>query len=167
MSTSHCQFSEHQLYSILSISCGLLLPLLIFSFSTLFSRRFHDTSTTPPQCTISASSSASSAATYGNAPCGALAQRGEAFLLDPQPQPLAEPFPGLVGTNVNVTDGTFLDGSGGWVGGDDSFYEYLLKMYIYDPAEFAGCRDRWVLAVESSMAHLASHPVSRPDLTFR
>ncbi|CAK7221402.1 hypothetical protein SCUCBS95973_004486 [Sporothrix curviconia] len=102
----------------------------------------------------------------GNPQYGAKAQKGESYLLDPQPRALAEPFPGLVGTNLNITNGQFLDGTGGWVGGDDSFYEYLIKMYIYDPVKFAGYKDRWVLAVESSMAHLASHPASRPDLTF-
>jgi Glycosyl hydrolase family 47 len=58
------------------------------------------------------------------------------------------------------------DASGGWVGGDDSFYEYLIKMYVYDSTRFASYRDRWILAVDSSIAHLASHPSSRPDLTF-
>ena len=97
---------------------------------------------------------------------GELAQKGESYLLNPQPRALAEPFPGLIGTNVNITTGQFLDGRGGWVGGDDSFYEYLIKMYIYDPVRFSSYKDRWVLAVESSMKYLASHPVSRPDLTF-
>ncbi|KIH87250.1 mannosyl-oligosaccharide alpha-1,2-mannosidase [Sporothrix brasiliensis 5110] len=102
----------------------------------------------------------------GDPQYGKLAQKGEAYLLNPQPQALAEPFPGLVGSNVNITTGEFVDGNGGWVGGDDSFYEYLIKMYIYDPVRFAHYKDRWVLAVESSMKHLASHPASRPDLTF-
>lgn len=102
----------------------------------------------------------------GDASYGQLAQKGESYLLNPQPKPLAEPFPGLIGTNVNITTGQFLDGTGGWVGGDDSFYEYLIKMYIYDPVRFSSYKDRWVLAVESSMKYLASHPVSRPDLTF-
>ncbi|CAK7213086.1 Mannosyl-oligosaccharide alpha-1,2-mannosidase 1B [Sporothrix eucalyptigena] len=102
----------------------------------------------------------------GNPMYGSLAQRGEWYLLNPQPRKLAEPFPGLVGTNVNITNGQFLDGTGGWVGGDDSFYEYLIKMYVYDPVRFGYYKERWILAVESSMRHLASHPASRPDLTF-
>ncbi|OAA64222.1 mannosyl-oligosaccharide alpha-1,2-mannosidase precursor [Niveomyces insectorum RCEF 264] len=102
----------------------------------------------------------------GDAEYGKLAQKGESYLLDPQPKDLAEPFPGLVGTNVNISTGQFLDGQGGWVGGDDSFYEYLIKMYLYDPDRFATYKDRWVLAVESSIKNLASHPLSRPDLTF-
>ncbi len=51
-----------------------------------------------------------------------LSQKGEFYLLAPQPA-LSEPWPGLVGTNVNLTSGLFEDALGGWVGGDDSFYE--------------------------------------------
>lgn len=96
---------------------------------------------------------------------GQLAQKGESYLLNPQPSS-SEPFPGLVGTDVNITTGEFLDASGGWSGGDDSFYEYLIKMYVYDSSRFSNYKDRWVLAADSSIANLASHPSSRPDLTF-
>lgn len=79
---------------------------------------------------------------------------------------MGEPFPGLLGTDVNITTGLFIDGDGGWVGGDDSFYEYLIKMYLYDPVRFGEYKQRWILAVESSIKYLASHPTTRPDLTF-
>ncbi|KAK3941603.1 glycoside hydrolase [Diplogelasinospora grovesii] len=102
----------------------------------------------------------------GDPTYGLLAQKGESYLLRPEPQPLAEPFPGLLGTNVNISNGMFLDGSGGWGGGDDSFYEYLIKMFLYDPVRFAGYKDRWVEAADSSIEFLASHPTTRPDLTF-
>jgi mannosyl-oligosaccharide alpha-1,2-mannosidase len=101
----------------------------------------------------------------GNKTYGELAQKGEAYLLAPKPA-LSEPWPGLVGTNVDIDTGLFQDASGGWVGGDDSFYEYLIKMYVYDSSKFSGYKDRWILAADSSMAHLASHPSTRPDLTF-
>lgn len=101
----------------------------------------------------------------GNSTYGALAQKGESYLLNPQPAS-SEPFPGLVGTNVDINNGSFLDASGGWQGGDDSFYEYLLKMYVYSPSRFGAYKDRWVLAADSSIAYLASHPSPRPDLTF-
>ena len=94
-----------------------------------------------------------------------LAQRGESYLLHPEPA-WAEPFPGLLGTTVNIDTGLFEDASGGWGGGTDSFYEYLIKMYIYDPDRFGGYRDRWVLAADSSMTYLASHPQPFPDLTY-
>ena len=93
-----------------------------------------------------------------------LAQKGESYLLNPTGSP--EAWPGLVGSDVRIQDGTFLNSNGGWSGGTDSFYEYLIKMYQYDPEAFAEYKDRWVLAADSTMAHLASHPTSRKDLTF-
>jgi mannosyl-oligosaccharide alpha-1,2-mannosidase len=101
----------------------------------------------------------------GNKTYAALSQKGESYLLKPKPAS-SEPWPGLVGTNVNITTGLFEDANGGWTGGTDSFYEYLIKMYVYDTTRFAEYRDRWILAADSSIAHLASHPSSRPDLTF-
>jgi mannosyl-oligosaccharide alpha-1,2-mannosidase len=94
-----------------------------------------------------------------------LTQHAEQYLLDPQPAS-SEPWPGLLGTNVDIRTGQFLDSNGGWGGGDDSFYEYLIKMYVYDPLRFSAYKDRWILAADSSMTHLASHPSTRPDLTF-
>jgi len=101
----------------------------------------------------------------GDASYGKLAQKGEEYLLNPKPAS-AEPYPGLIGTNVNITDGHFVDARGGWVGGADSFYEYLIKMYLYDPDRFGEYKERWIAAVESSITYLASHPTTRPDLTF-
>ncbi|KAL2144813.1 hypothetical protein VTI28DRAFT_8475 [Corynascus sepedonium] len=94
-----------------------------------------------------------------------LVQKAESYLLHPKPA-LGEPFPGLLGTNVQLEDGQFVDGNGGWGGGTDSFYEYLIKMYIYDPARFEEYRDRWIAAADSSIKYLASHPTTRPELTF-
>ncbi len=95
-----------------------------------------------------------------------LSQEAESYLLKPQNPSLGEPFPGLLGTNVDINTGDFTDSSGGWSGGDDSFYEYLLKMYVYDASRFGAYKDRWTTAADSTIAHLASHPSSRPDLTF-
>jgi mannosyl-oligosaccharide alpha-1,2-mannosidase len=39
-------------------------------------------------------------------------------------------------------------------------------MYVYDPVRFSTYKDRWILAADSTIAHLASHPSSRPDLTY-
>ena len=94
-----------------------------------------------------------------------LSQTGESYLLSPQPS-WAEPFPGLVGTGVNIDTGLFTDATGGWVGGDDSFYEYLIKMYVYDPSRFATYRDRWIAAADSTMKYLASHPDPLPNITY-
>ncbi|KAG5930194.1 hypothetical protein E4U53_002288, partial [Claviceps sorghi] len=100
----------------------------------------------------------------GNRTYAQLVQRAERYLLRPTGKP--EAWPGLVGTFVSTKNGTFLDSQGGWGGGDDSFYEYLIKMYVYDPAAFGEYRDRWVAAVDSTIDHLLSHPTSRSDLTF-
>ncbi|KAK0707508.1 glycoside hydrolase family 47 protein [Lasiosphaeris hirsuta] len=102
----------------------------------------------------------------GDPEYGRLAQRAERYLLEPRPKNVGEPFPGLLGTNVNISSGLFLDSDGGWGGSDDSFYEYLIKMFLYDPVRFAEYRDRWTLAADSSMEYLVSHPTSRPDLTY-
>ncbi|KAF4637790.1 hypothetical protein G7Y89_g289 [Cudoniella acicularis] len=101
----------------------------------------------------------------GNKSFATLSQKGESYLLNPKPA-TSEPFPGLVGSNIDINTGNFLNSEGGWVGGSDSFYEYLIKMYVYDSTRFAAYRDRWILAADSSIAYLASHPSSRPDLTF-
>ncbi|KAL2266226.1 hypothetical protein VTJ83DRAFT_5578 [Remersonia thermophila] len=102
----------------------------------------------------------------GDSEYAELAQRAEAILLRPEPAGAAEPFPGLLGTELRIADGLFVDGNGGWGGGTDSFYEYLIKMRLYDRARFGGYAERWRAAADSSMRHLVSHPAARPDLTF-
>ncbi|KAI1478070.1 glycoside hydrolase family 47 protein [Daldinia eschscholtzii] len=95
-----------------------------------------------------------------------LTQVAEDYLLNVRNPDVGEPYPGLIGTNVKVSDGTFADSSGGWNGGTDSYYEYLIKMYVYDQDRFGTYKDRWIAAVDSSIEYLASHPTSRPELTF-
>lgn len=101
----------------------------------------------------------------GDPQYGDLAQKAETYLLNPQPA-FAQPFPGLLGTSVNTTTGEFLDAKGGWDGGDDSFYEYLIKMYVYDSSRYSNYSDRWTVAADSTIKNLASHPSSQPELTF-
>lgn len=101
----------------------------------------------------------------GDPQYGELAQRGESYLVNPQGT-FGEPYPGLIGIEINITTGRFTRDLGGWVGGVDSFYEYLIKMFVYDPTRFEYYKDRWVTAVESSIKYLESHPDTRPDLTF-
>ncbi|KAI0386383.1 glycoside hydrolase family 47 protein [Hypomontagnella monticulosa] len=102
----------------------------------------------------------------GNDKYAKVTQIAEDYLLNVRNPDVGEPFPGLIGTDVNITDGNFVDSSGGWNGGTDSFYEYLIKMYVYDQDRFALYKDRWIAAVDSSIKYLASHPTSRPELTF-
>lgn len=102
----------------------------------------------------------------GDPSYGELAKKAESYLINPLNPELGEPFPGLIGTDISISNGSFLDSRGGWTGGTDSYYEYLIKMYLYDPETFAEYKDKWVEAVDSSIEYLASHPTSRPDLTF-
>lgn len=39
-------------------------------------------------------------------------------------------------------------------------------MYVYDTSRFGEYRDRWIAAADSTIQYLASHPSSRPELTF-
>ncbi|CEI62496.1 unnamed protein product [Fusarium venenatum] len=101
----------------------------------------------------------------GNKTYASLAQRAQDHLIHPKTN---EPstLPGLIGTYVKLKDGWFGDYQAGWGGGSDSYYEYLIKMYAYDPVQFAEYGDSWIQAAESSMKYLASSPSTRPDLTF-
>jgi mannosyl-oligosaccharide alpha-1,2-mannosidase len=99
----------------------------------------------------------------GDPQYGRLADRAEQYLLKPFPKE-NEPFPGLIGSDIFIENGTIANNRGSWSGGADSFYEYLIKMWVYDPKRFSLYRDRWIAAAESSMKYLASHP--RANLTF-
>lgn len=72
---------------------------------------------------------------------GELAQRGESWLVNPRGS-FGEPYPGLIGLEINITTGRFTTEEGGWIGGVDSFYEYLIKMFVYDPTRFEFYKDR-------------------------
>jgi mannosyl-oligosaccharide alpha-1,2-mannosidase len=69
-----------------------------------------------------------------------------------------EPFPGLLGTDIFIANGSFANDSGSWSGGDDSFYEYLIKMWVYDPKRFGKYGARFTTAAESAMKYLRSEP---------
>lgn len=56
-----------------------------------------------------------------------LTQKAQEYLLHPQPAS-SEPFPGLLGSAVNWTNGMFVDSAGGWTSGTDSFYEYVGRL---------------------------------------
>ena len=101
----------------------------------------------------------------GDPTYGDLASKAESYLLKPHPS-YNVPFPGLLGTKIDIESGYFLDAAGGWNGGDDSYYEYLIKMYVYDPVRFVNYRDAWIEAADSSIKFLASHPSGRSDVTF-
>lgn len=100
----------------------------------------------------------------GNPKYKALVDKAENYLVHPKGSP--EAWPGLVGGDISTATGEFVNSNGGWSGGTDSFYEYLIKMYVYDPKEYEYLKERWILAADNTIAHLASHPTTRKDLTF-
>ncbi|KAF5544507.1 class I alpha-mannosidase 1B [Fusarium phyllophilum] len=101
----------------------------------------------------------------GNQTYAKLAQRAQDHLIHPKTKQ-SFTLPGLIGTYVKLKDGYFGDYQAGWGGGSDSYYEYLIKMYAYDPVAFAEYGESWIQAAESSILYLASSPSTRPDLTF-
>lgn len=93
---------------------------------------------------------------------GDLAQKAESYWFDPS----SEIWPGLTGGNFSVETGEIIDEYGGWTSGNDSAYEYLIKMFVYDPERYENYSQRFIEAADSTIAHLLSHPSSRPDLTM-
>ncbi|THY76063.1 glycoside hydrolase family 47 protein [Aureobasidium pullulans] len=78
-----------------------------------------------------------------------------------------EPYPGLLGSKIDLRTGNFINTQGNWGSGSDSYYEYLIKMYVYDSTAFSTYKDKWVQAVKSSANNgVGLHPSSRRDLTF-
>ncbi|KAI6358230.1 hypothetical protein MCOR25_007396 [Pyricularia grisea] len=98
----------------------------------------------------------------GDPQYGKLAQKAESYFLKPS----SEVWPGLTGGLFNCDTGEILDRYGGFTSGNDSAYEYLVKMYVYDPEKYANYGERFAKAADSAIAHLLSHPSSRPDLTM-
>ena len=58
----------------------------------------------------------------GNTTYAELVNKAESYLLNVSPTS-SEPFPGLLGMNIDPVTGQFLDARGGWTGGADSYYE--------------------------------------------
>lgn len=73
---------------------------------------------------------------------GELTEKAMKYLINPKNPDLAEPYPGLIGTRIKINDGKFQTGVGGWGAESDSYYEYLLKMYVYDPKRFGVYKDK-------------------------
>ena len=100
----------------------------------------------------------------GNQTYYKLVDKAESYLLNPKPRS-QEPFPGLISSSISIATGQLQGSYVSWSGGADSFYEYLIKMWVYDPKRFEKYRDRWILAADSSIKFLAY--TSQPaDATF-
>nr|POE54404.1 putative mannosyl-oligosaccharide alpha-1,2-mannosidase 1b [Quercus suber] len=94
-----------------------------------------------------------------------LAKRAEEYLLRPFPEK-GEPFSGLLGSFVSIDNGAMLDGKGSWGGLSDSFYEYLLKAYLYHSGVFPAYLERWKTAADSTIRYASSHAYGHPEWTL-
>ncbi|KAK4499413.1 hypothetical protein PRZ48_009927 [Zasmidium cellare] len=94
-----------------------------------------------------------------------LARKAESYLLTPEPSH-NEPFPGLLGSFLSVESGQLISSKGSWGSLADSFYEYLLKAYVYNSEEFSFYLERWLVAAESTIRYIGSHPYGHPEWTL-
>ena len=100
----------------------------------------------------------------GNETYRQLVERGENYLVNPNPAPV---YPGLVGTQFDTDTGRLLSFDGGWHSGVDSFLEYLIKSYQYQQnPTTTQYKDFWLQAVQSTIEYIALHPYNFPNLTF-
>ncbi|QIW97079.1 hypothetical protein AMS68_002597 [Peltaster fructicola] len=101
----------------------------------------------------------------GNKTYAELAERAEAHLLDPHPADKG-PGPGLLGSFVSIDTGFLSDSSGSWGAMADSYYEYLLKAYLYNSNVYGPYLESWKAAADSTIRFVASSPYGHPELTF-
>ena len=100
----------------------------------------------------------------GNETYRQLVERGESYLVNPNPAPV---YPGLVGTQFDTTTGAMLSFDGGWHSGVDSFLEYLIKSYQYQVNNVTTqYKDFWLQAAQSTTQYIALHPYDFSNLTF-
>ncbi|GAB7351586.1 hypothetical protein MBLNU459_g2208t1 [Dothideomycetes sp. NU459] len=99
----------------------------------------------------------------GNRRYADLAERAEEHLLSPVS---GEPYPGLLGSYISVGSGEVMDSRGSWGAFADSFYEYLIKAYVYNSDRYGLYLERWLVAAESTMQSIGSHPYGHPEWTL-
>lgn len=88
------------------------------------------------------------------------AREAEDALLQTIPKDImAREIPGLFPDKADVVDNMSSGDVLHWGGGIDSFYEYLLKISIYDPQRFLQYRDNWVQAVNATIPYFGSVPL--------
>ncbi|KAK5943210.1 hypothetical protein PMZ80_004216 [Knufia obscura] len=75
-------------------------------------------------------------------------------------------YPGLVGSQVDLDSGRYLQSDYGWGANIDSFYEYLIKSYIYGERSDVDGATYWAQAVLSTVDNTLVSPYDWPDLTF-
>ncbi|THY29941.1 glycoside hydrolase [Aureobasidium pullulans] len=101
----------------------------------------------------------------GNQTYAILSQTAEEYLLKPHPAS-GEPYPGLLGSFISVETGEILGSKGSWGAFADSFYEYLLKAYLYNSNLYESYLERWLVAADSTIRLIGSHPYGHPEWTL-
>ncbi|KAI4762616.1 glycoside hydrolase [Aureobasidium sp. EXF-3400] len=101
----------------------------------------------------------------GNRKYAILAEKAENHLLNPQPAS-GEPYPGLLGSFVSVETGHIIGSQGSWGALSDSFYEYLLKAYLYNSDLYGFYLERWLIAADSTIRSIGSHPYGHLEWTL-
>jgi mannosyl-oligosaccharide alpha-1,2-mannosidase len=92
-----------------------------------------------------------------------LARKAEQYLLDAH---ASQNIPGLLGSYVNIESGAIEGHDGSWGAFADSYYEYLLKAYVYDQVVYQDYLEAWRVSADSTIRHIASHPYGYPDWTL-
>ncbi|KAK4934035.1 hypothetical protein LTR66_015760, partial [Elasticomyces elasticus] len=95
-----------------------------------------------------------------------LADRAEAYFVHPNPAPA---YPYLIGSELDVETGNFITFDFGCKATIDSFLEYLVKSYIYNPRKSLVSSQYlpfWLGAVQSSLTNIVESPVGYPQLTY-
>ncbi|KAJ8608233.1 hypothetical protein MRB53_039764 [Persea americana] len=100
-----------------------------------------------------------------NATYAKLAERAEDYLLTPQPEEM-EFAPGLLGSHISIESGNMTNVRGSWGALSDSYYEYLIKAYLYNSSKYKKYLQRWLLAADSTIQYVASHPYGHPEWTL-
>lgn len=98
----------------------------------------------------------------GNHTYAELARKAESHLLTSS----AAPYPGLLGGELQVSDGHLRSMKGSWGASSDSYYEYLIKAYVYDRTAYASYLESWLVAADTTIRLVASNPFGRPNEVF-
>ncbi|KAF1824982.1 glycoside hydrolase family 47 protein [Dissoconium aciculare CBS 342.82] len=89
-----------------------------------------------------------------------LARRAEQYLIDVHAN---QTIPGLLGSYVDIDTGAVIGTDGSWGAFADSYYEYLLKAYVYDRDAYPDYLEAWQISADSTIQHIASRPYGFPE----
>ncbi|CAD0113795.1 unnamed protein product [Aureobasidium uvarum] len=93
----------------------------------------------------------------GNQTYANLARAAEDHLLKPHPAS-GEPYPGLLGSFISVETGEIIGSQGSWGALADS--------YLYNSDLYEFYLERWLVAADSTIRSIGSHPYGHPEWTL-